>query len=664
MALIDSDPYEDGGQNWFVNQNNFFRAVHNIILDTTAVDPNQAVACIHWQVAQATSLQNLTFNMVKGGATNKQQGIFMDNGSGGFMSDLEFNGGNYSVFLGNQQFTTRNLKFRNCMTAIFMNWNWIWLFKSIDIQDCAIGLDISVTNQSIPTEAEQIVGSVILQDSKISATTGVKTAFKPSTFTNGTLIIDNVDFSGSKAAVADTTGNAVLAGGSKVASWAQGHGYSTGGDLTTKRAAGLAQIQLRGNLHAPTKPQALLDASGKFVERSRPQYENVPASSFVSIRDQGAKGDGTTDDTAAVQKALLSVCPTGNIVYFDHGAYLIKKTVTVPANCKIFGEMWPLIVADGKSFSDASKPTPVWQVGRPGDKGAVEITDMMFQTNGPAPGAIMMEWNLQGSSPGAAGMWNTHFRIGGTKGTNLEGDKCVKQPEVTAPAKAECFGTFMMLHITKTASLLMENDWMWVADHDCTSPFHLLHALANASPVDLAPNNQINIYNGRGVLVESQGPVWMYGTASEHSQLYNYQLSNATNVYMGVIQTESPYMQSNPDALNAFPPQATLGDPTFAECTDGLCKKAWGLRIADSQSVFIYGAGLYSFFENWDQSCVATHSCQTNTFSIDKCSSQVYMFTLATIATKNQVTIDGIGQVSRADNVNTFADTLGVFEAV
>ena len=38
---------------------------------------------IHWQVAQATSLQNIVFNMVVGGGTaNKQQGIFMDNGSG------------------------------------------------------------------------------------------------------------------------------------------------------------------------------------------------------------------------------------------------------------------------------------------------------------------------------------------------------------------------------------------------------------------------------------------------------------------------------------------------------------------------------------------------------------------------------------------------------
>jgi glucan 1,3-beta-glucosidase len=42
---------------------------------------------IHWQVAQATSLQNIQFNMVVGGGTaNKQQGIFMDNGSGKYLT--------------------------------------------------------------------------------------------------------------------------------------------------------------------------------------------------------------------------------------------------------------------------------------------------------------------------------------------------------------------------------------------------------------------------------------------------------------------------------------------------------------------------------------------------------------------------------------------------
>lgn len=90
IALIDSDPYDSSGKyvfcelilgsiadhshsNWYTNQNNFFRQIRNFILDTTAM-PATAGTGIHWQVAQATSLQNIVFNMrTDGGTSNAQQ---------------------------------------------------------------------------------------------------------------------------------------------------------------------------------------------------------------------------------------------------------------------------------------------------------------------------------------------------------------------------------------------------------------------------------------------------------------------------------------------------------------------------------------------------------------------------------------------------------------
>jgi glucan 1,3-beta-glucosidase len=60
-------------RNWYTNQNNFYRQIRNFVLDTTAM-PVTAGAGIHWQVAQATSLQNIVFNMrTDGGTTNAQQ---------------------------------------------------------------------------------------------------------------------------------------------------------------------------------------------------------------------------------------------------------------------------------------------------------------------------------------------------------------------------------------------------------------------------------------------------------------------------------------------------------------------------------------------------------------------------------------------------------------
>jgi hypothetical protein len=44
----------------------------------------------------------------------------------------------------------------------------------------------------------------------------------------------------------------------------------------------------------------------------------------------------------------------------------------------------------------------------------------------------------------------------------------------------------------------------------------------------------------------------MYGTSSEHNILYQYQVSGAKDLYMGMIQAESPYFQPVPRAPAAL----------------------------------------------------------------------------------------------------------------
>ncbi|TVY47632.1 Glucan 1,3-beta-glucosidase [Lachnellula occidentalis] len=632
MAVIDSDPYESGGANWYTNQNNFFRQVRNFVIDLTAM-PVASGAGIHWQVAQATSLQNIVFNMrTDGGTANAQQGIFMDNGSGGFMTDLTFNGGKYGAFFGNQQFTTRNLTFNGCQTAVFMNWNWAWTLSGLKINNCQIGVDMAMGNTSAQT-----VGSVLLVDSTISNTPiGVSTAYSATEgSTNGTLIIDNVDFSSNVPVAVSSAGDktTVLAGNAKVASWAQGNQYISG-------SAGSAK---QGPLTATTKPTSLLNSAGNVFTRSKPQYETVSSSSFKSAKAAGAKGDGVTDDTAAIQ-ALFNSAGSGDVVYFDHGAYVVTDTVTVPKNIRITGEIWPMIMAGGTAFSNQASPKPVFQVGQAGDVGAVEISDLIFETLGPQPGAIMVEWNVAESSQGAAGMWDVHMRIGGTAGTKLQSDTCAENGNVTAPANTACEGAFLLLHVTPKATIYLENNWFWVADHE----------------LDLGDHNQINIFNGRGVLIESAvGPVWLFGTSAEHSVLYNYQIANASSVYMSLIQSETPYFQSNPDATTPFTTNSAYSDPVFSG--NSSTNKAWGLRIVDSKDVFVYGAGLYSFFDNYLQTCLDTESCQDNMVSIES-STSVYMYGLSTKAAVNQVTVDGKSAALDSANRNNFCATISVFE--
>jgi hypothetical protein len=636
MAVIDADPYDDTGNNWFTNQNNFFRQVRNFVIDLTAM-PFSAGAGIHWQVAQATSLQNIIFQMrTDGGADNKQLGIFMDNGSGGFMTDLTFNGGFVGAFLGSQQFTTRNLKFNNCKTAIFMNWNWAWTFHGIDINSCGIGIDMANGGP-----AGQTVGSVLLLDSKISNTPiGITTAYQSNEVsTNGTLIMENVDMSTNvPVAVKNAgTGATILAGNQKITSFVQGREY---------RAANAGQA-VQGSTYSTTKPASLLSSDGRLFARSKPQYEDVPISSFISVKANGAKGDGVTDDTAAIQAIFDSASPS-DIVYFDHGAYVVTSTVNVPKNIRITGEIWPLIMAGGNSFfKDQANPKPVFKVGNPGESGSVEISDVIFQTLGPQPGAVLMEWNLGETSQGSSGLWDVHFRIGGSAGTQLQSNTCAKTPHQGTSADPNCAGAFLLFHVTTQGAVYVENCWFWVSDHE----------------LDLPDHNQVNIYNGRGVLIESQqGPVWLWGTASEHNVLYNYQIYNAANVFMGHIQTETPYYQSNPDSSVPFRVNPLFSDPDLTKGAS-LVKKAWGLRVLDSSDIFVYGAGLYSFFDNYAQECLLTQNCQTNMVSIES-SSNVQLLGLSTKAAYNMVTLNGQSAALDQDNRNNFCATIAFFEEI
>ncbi|KAI9668646.1 MAG: hypothetical protein M1831_001085 [Alyxoria varia] len=633
MALIDTDPYDDQGNNWWTNQNNFYRQIRNFVIDLTGM-PESKGAGIHWQVAQATSLQNIVFNMKKGGSGNKQQGIFMDNGSGGFMTDLIFNGGNIGAFFGSQQFTTRNLTFNDCKTAVFMNWNWLWSLKSLNINNCGTGVDMA----NMPEN--QTVGSVILADSKfVNTKIGVNSSFTDSSIpeTGGTLIIDNVDFKGAPTAVASHTGKTILAGGRVIDSWGQGRQYT-----------GPRGTRIQGPLAASAnKPAGLLDAGGKIFERAKPQYADVPASSFVSIKSKGAKGNGISDDTQAIQKAMDSLSKD-QILYFDHGAYVVSDTVRVPKDIRMTGEMWPLIMAKGKAFQNKDKLVPVFQVGQQGDTGNVEMSDMVFETVGPQPGALLIEFNVAGSQPGAAGMWDVHTRVGGSAGTDLQQGKCTKQPSKIAPANPECIGAGMLIRITKDASAYLENVWAWVADHE----------------LDTRGNEQINIFNGRGILIESRKPTWLYGTASEHSTLYQYAVRGAKDLYMSAIQTESPYFQANPDALDPFQPQTNLGDPTYEGCKGPACKKSWGLIVEDSKDVLLYGGGLYSFFENWDQQCAGeANDCQTNMIRLDK-EPSVRLYGVSTKAAVNMVTLaDGTPLAFDRDNRSNFCGTVALVTA-
>jgi hypothetical protein len=183
---------------------------------------------------------------------------------------------------------------------------------------------------------------------------------------------------------------------------------------------------------------------------------------------------------------------------------------------------------------------------------------------------------------GSAAVWDSHIRVGGFAGTNLEADKCAREQ----PLSEQCRASFINLHLTANSSAYIENMWVWTADHD----------------LDYGERAQVNLLSGRGILVESkQGPVWMYGGASEHSVLYQYNIV----------------------------------------------------------------AGLYSFFDNYNQAQVSNRRSQKRILWLENVDSQanVWVLNLNTVGVEKMVTVDAIDTVDEGPLRNGFGNTLAVWAA-
>ena len=187
----------------------------------------------------------------------------------------------------------------------------------------------------------------------------------------------------------------------------------------------------------------------------------------------------------------------------------------------------------------------------------------------------------------------------------------------------------MMFHMTPRSSGYLENMWFWTADHD----------------IDAPAQDMIDVFTGRSVLIESRGPTWVHSASSEHAQLYQWQLAGAQNIYLGHIQSESPYYQAG---IPSTQPYSTAGklymnDPNFSNCpavaqpgaTEDMCNKAWALRIIQSRDVYVYGGGFYSFFKDYSDKCATTagaEECQNRLVDISK-SEGIWLYDIWTVGT-------------------------------
>ncbi|PQE14044.1 glucan endo-13-beta-glucosidase protein [Rutstroemia sp. NJR-2017a BBW] len=572
----------------------FMTALKNVIIDTNSLDPAQSITALQWGVAQGCAISNVQIRMPSN--SNGHIGMNLIGGSTIAVTDMQITGGAIGIQNSNQQVNFKNIYFKYCRTAYAATGGFTSLLQNVVFDTCGLGIDLTQGNAN--------AGNVVLLDS-ISTNSGTTVKFIESSTQgprNNQVVIQNLIHDTSNPIAVNSNGQTKLAAASSINTWIWGNAVPGGFQY--------------GQSYTTTRPKALLDSSGKFFTKTAPSYANYAIDQFINVKNVDGfpvKGDGSTDDSASLNAILSQAAANCKIAYFPYGVYVVKSTLFVPVGSRIAGEAWAVISGAGSNFKDSSNPRPVVQVGNPGDVGVAEISDMRFTVAEPLPGAIILQVNVAGSNPGDVGIWDTIVTMGGTADTTIH-TSCKNQDTST------CMAAFLAVHLTSTSSAYLQNIWVWTADHNL-----------DGGPIQI-------ISTGRGILVEATKATWLVGTGAEHNWLYNYNFNKAQNVFAGLLQTESPYMQGDNAVLLAPAPWVAVskyGDPDFSWCAgnDGKCRTSLGQNINGGSNIFLYNTASWAFFNgqwtgNYNNQC--NGNCQSNMLRVANSPSSLYWYGIGT----------------------------------
>lgn len=539
-------------------EDSFATGIKNLILDTT--ETGGRVSALDWSVAQACQTQNVMIRMPQGKGT----GVTMSRGSTVGVSDLTIHGGENGILVeGHQQVVFTNIHFKEVTNAVNYTGG-----QSVNV----IGSTFDTCGRAVSSNGAG--GYVGIVDSTLINSGDVYEGFKGKT----NFALENLSVRGGNGPLATFGAHEAIQRQHAVGSETNGNTYSSGG--------GFSRV-VRGN---STLSRAIAP-NGHLPVVAAPNYANLTAENVINVKDQqqngGVKvsGDQTTDDAEALNKVLAHAAQNHKIAFFPFGIYRVGSTVTIPDGSRVVGEAWSTISGFGQAFSNAGKPTPVVRVGTERDSSAhIEIQDMRFTVEDVLPGAVIVEVNAAGATPGAVGIWNSLVTVGGTADSKGINEKCTNSGQ-------QCQAAYLGIHLTNSSSAYLQNNWAWVADHQTEG------------------QGGTAISGKGGVLIESNKGTWIYGLGSEHWWLFQTNVHRASNVVISMLQTETNYNQGSA-AIQTPPtpwePNSQAGDPSFDWCNgDKGCAMGLSLYATDARDLFLFGQAAWVFFDGPNY-----HSCQ------------------------------------------------------
>ncbi|KAI4868767.1 glycoside hydrolase family 55 protein [Hypoxylon rubiginosum] len=531
----------------------FAVGLKNLILDTTSISGGTAFTALWWGVAQAAQLQNIKITMASSSNGVGHTGIRLGRGSTLGLADVRVERGQNGIWHdGHQQALYKSIYFYQNTIGMLINGG-----NTISI--------IGATFDTVGTGVRHDGGSpwIALVDATSinSGVTFVTTGY-PS------FLIENLS-KDTNSDVAQIPGSTALGAQSHVDNFS--YGNTVGGS------------PIYGPVSSSLNRPSALAPNGKYPAIPAPNYANNPVSDFINVKDPSQNGghtvlgDHSIDESGVLNQVLQYAASNNKIAYFPFGKYRVDDTLHIPKGSRIVGEAWATITGNGANFKDLANPRPVVAVGNANDVGTAQIQDMRFTVSDVLPGAIILQFNIEGSSPGDVALWNSLVTVGGTLGASALADAC-------GSASNECQAAFLGIHLAPSSSVYIENVWNWVADHFTEG------------------SGGCNIAAKGGTLVESTKGTWLHALGSEHWWLYQLNLRSAKNVLVSMLQSETNYDQG--DNTQQTPPAPWVadvtnwGDPDFSWCSGGdtRCRMGFANYIQGGSDIYTYASASWAFF--------------------------------------------------------------------